>query len=406
MPDVDMNALGNGAAIFVSSPNPAVMDDAVAVATFTSGTWQAPVHVAELGILSQEPRIAMADNTKAVAVWPENGIASGISTNGTDWAIQLVSAEGGFFARVDGNGAGDVAFVMESDSDNSNPADILANLYRGQTDQWEGIELLENDDSGSARAPLIALDDAGNRMVFWNQLSSDPDLAGKYYNYFSAATMAWTGPTRMPEFSLTRNFHLIALGGGRMALAFQQNAFISTPDVAEVWVYEPAMDEWSFLGAAQTDPTTSGFLPELAVDGAGNISVAWLQLDDDGDYDVYANRYDTTTGSFGTQQLLETAAGSATPSDGGLDIAADDAGNVIVVWAQILPSNGGADYRIRASRFSVADNAWSPAEQIDDEAIETGAVGPNIAMGATGNAIVVWEYDGEFEVGATHFVAP
>jgi hypothetical protein len=70
----------------------------------------------------------------------------------------------------------------------------------------------------------------------------------------------------------------------------------------------------------------------------------------------------------------------------GLKVAVDANGNAIVVWAQLGQTTG---FRIHAKRFLV-DSGWQNEETISDTNAADNAYDPQIAMNATGFAVVVW----------------
>lgn len=84
---------------------------------------------------------------------------------------------------------------------------------------------------------------------------------------------------------------------------------------------------------------TWGIYPKVAMDGANNAIAVWPL-----NGDIWANRYDATTGSWGaTLTLLEENNGSvSTPQ-----IAMDQTGNAVVVW----PQWDGTRYSIYANVF-------------------------------------------------------
>ena len=129
------------------------------------------------------------------------------------------------------------------------------------------------------------------------------------------------------------------------------------------------------------------FEPQIAMDPNGNAIAVWYQ-DDGVEYSIWANRYDVATGSWGKAVLLELNSGSAVEAQ----IAVDRGGNGIAVWSQW----DGARNNIWANRYEAATDSWGKAQLIEKSAADAGA--PRIAIDPDaheGNAIVVWqEHDG------------
>jgi hypothetical protein len=130
--------------------------------------------------------------------------------------------------------------------------------------------------------------------------------------------------------------------------------------------------------------TGIAFLPQVAVDAGGNAIAVWGQYDGTR-YNIYANRYTATTGTWGTAALIEfNNAGSASSPQ----IAFDAGGNAIAVWEQ---SDGALNNNIWANRYT-AGSGWGTAALIETDAGY--AYSPQIAIDAGGNAIAVWSQDG------------
>ena len=405
---VDMDSAGNAAAIFTGPSDPVTFNNPVFVAQFSGGAWQSPVEVGEVRrVPSRQPRVAVLGGGDIVAAWIESTqVDSSIFTAGGTWADADIAADGGFFLELDGNESGEAIVTWEGNGNNLDPSDIVRNYIDITVGSWGVPEFADTDDTGSARTPLAAIDADGNRMLHWYQTFSDPALTGAYFDYYDAAIGAWTGPTLVPQLQFGSNEYLGMLGPGRPAVAAQMRGFGGNEDSVELWVYDPGSNTWVTAGAVETSAEAS-VLPKFAADPNGNIFVAWMQQPTSGEYDTYVNRYDAASNTWGIPVSLESAPGTVWPFDDGIDVAVDAGGNAIVVWSQnIAPPGDPLNYRVRASRYTEADGLWSPAEQIDDGTRTEPALGPDVAMDASGNAVVVWFYDGAVEVGAARYIAP
>jgi len=137
--------------------------------------------------------------------------------------------------------------------------------------------------------------------------------------------------------------------------------------------------------------TESAYDPQVVMDSGGNAIAVWRQSDG-GVHSIWTNRYTVGTG-WGTAELIETE-NSTGASDPRLDMDSD--GNAMAVWSQ------GSS--IMANRY-VAGTGWGTAELI-----ETGferARCPQVAMNSSGNAIAVWmQGDGSWDsIWANRYVA-
>ena len=158
-------------------------------------------------------------------------------------------------------------------------------------------------------------------------------------------------------------------------MAIRLYGFGSSRPLTEVLIYDPVAQSWALNGSvhAGADRPDQMGPSALAVDGNDNVFVTWLQESEvTRSWQVWANRLDSATGAWSpTASRLENA-GQAQPGSY-IDIDADAAGNAIVVWSQDVGASGTRQLRVRASRYSIDDHEWSPAEQVDDVGIGTEA---------------------------------
>jgi len=131
-----------------------------------------------------------------------------------------------------------------------------------------------------------------------------------------------------------------------------------------------------------TYTTSAQAFPSIAADSAGNFIVVWSSNLQEGPFrNVYGQRYDATATPVGSEFPICTY---TTDDQDYPVIAMDSAGNFVVAW-QDLGASGG----IRARRF---DAAATPVgeEIVVSSADDVNAVDPAIAMRPTGEFVVVW----------------
>jgi hypothetical protein len=117
----------------------------------------------------------------------------------------------------------------------------------------------------------------------------------------------------------------------------------------------------------------------IAADASGNTIAAWCQFDGV-NTSIWSNRF-KPEGGWGIAQVIdsEEAMDAYDPQ-----IAMDNSGNAIVVWTH----SGKRRSRVWANYY-VADIGWTEAITID-HGDGRAALYPQIAMDASGNAMVVW----------------
>src|SRR5206468_323747 len=139
-----------------------------------------------------------------------------------------------------------------------------------------------------------------------------------------------------------------------------------------------------------TFTTGSQRRPAVAADAAGNFVVVWVSQDQDGSGDgVFARRYDRTGIPVGPEFRVNTY---TTGYQGAPAVAADAAGNFLVVWSsdqygafrrnvfgQRYDQNGdpqGSEFRVNTSTTFFHES-------------------PRVAVDSTGRFVVVWESSGQ-----------
>jgi len=106
------------------------------------------------------------------------------------------------------------------------------------------------------------------------------------------------------------------------------------------------MMKWVFTGTS--------FSPTIAVDGSGNVHIAWCDLTDYSgsgmDWDIFYRRWNATTAAWTMTEVVSTEStdGSLSPT-----IAADGSGNIHFAWDDYTNYGGsGGDYDIFYKKFS------------------------------------------------------
>jgi hypothetical protein len=139
---------------------------------------------------------------------------------------------------------------------------------------------------------------------------------------------------------------------------------------------------------------------QVAAAGAGNAFAVWVQVDGDGDgarNSIWSNRYAAEAG-WGTAQRVEAEDVEAYYPQ----VAVDASGNAIVVWAQYNASG----VSIWSNRYTAgAGTGWGTARLIETN--DASSNEPQVGMDANGNAIVVWaQYEASgVSIWSNHYAA-
>jgi len=251
----------------------------------------------------------------------------------------------------------------------------------------EPIETYNSTDMALTDVALrqIAIDANGNAIVLL-VLEQDATEYSIQATRYDAASGDWaiTGLTETGNIIADADEAQIAFGANGNAIAVWAQ---SDGSRYNIWAnrYDAASGTWGTAGLIETDDAGGANSPQIAIDANGNAIAVWHQSDGSQD-NIWANRYQPGLG-WGTAELIEVDdAGYAFEAQ----IAFDANGNAIAVWRQ----HDGTRYNIQANRYDAASGSWGTAKLIEtDDA--GGARFPQIAIDASGNAIAVWQqFDG------------
>jgi len=257
---------------------------------------------------------------------------------------------------------GDAMEGDECDSDCTH-AGLWTDTYNGPDDNSDEIH-------------GVACDSAGNVIVAGETYDADQGDDVWVRKYSPAGAPQWT-----------QTFHSVTSDiGWSVAVAADDDILVggstyTLDDGRDAWVrrYSPAgATEWTqtFDGTAHDDDEVRG----IAIDPAGNVLVAGYVTTAAAQRDVWVRKYD----SAGAMQWTRTAAGASNQDDEGHGIATDGDGNVLVVgyvW-------GGASQRDLWVRKYDSDGneLWTRTHDGPDG---TNDEGNGIAADSAGNVIVV-----------------
>ncbi|WP_020677865.1 PKD domain-containing protein [Geopsychrobacter electrodiphilus] len=344
--DLAMNASGDAISVWRYSDGAGSGAIYASHYNLTSDTWSNRETVYDMGLDPDLPQVAMNAAGDAVAVWVEIGssgsfVWTNIYTAGSGWGtaqqISSPTMSGGYYCfhpQVSINASGQIVAVWQQTD--TSVYNLWANTYTPGSG-W-GTALKVESDEGDAVWGQVGVDDAGQATVVWNQYA-----AASLSNRIRSTTYDFTG------------------------------------------------DSWGAVTTIDpTDPSTNSIIPQLVMDPAGDIMVAWLVRDeapgDNPHISIWTIRYDEAAGSWGPGAKI-----SGADSSNSLQLATDAAGNVLAVWDQFDTVQG--EDNVAANRYDSATGLWEGVTLVETDAGNTQA--PYVAMDGDGNAAAVWlQYNG------------
>lgn len=146
--------------------------------------------------------------------------------------------------------------------------------------------------------------------------------------------------------------------------------------------FSAATGSWSSTAVLATSPFYAPPAVDLASDDAGNVVVVWEHQHNQALTSVYHRRYDPGQGWL-PAAALESSWGPA----GSPDIAASSTGAFVAAWTQV-----DVERSVYARRYTQA-GGWGAIVRVDTPFDQLGAASPNVAMNNNGEAAVTWTGD-------------
>ncbi len=246
--------------------------------------------------------------------------------------------------------------------------------------------------TGNQSGPLVAADRAGNFVVVWTSNAQDGSGSGIFGQRFDSSG-AKTGPEfQINTYTTGRQVvpSVAADKAGNFIVVWQNNA----QDGSEIGIFGQRFNS----SGAKVGPefqvntyTTGGrYNNSVAADSAGNFVVVWQSEGQDGSgYGVFGQRFNSSGAKVGPEFQVNTytTGFQVVPS-----VAADTAGNFVVVWQS--SGQDGSDYGVFGQRFNSSGAKTGPEFQINT--YTTGFQDlPSVAADSAGNFIVVWTSDAQ-----------
>lgn len=290
-----------------------------------------PVNVSKSGGSNESANVVAVSNQRVYVIWVNYGRGKSIQFNtneGGSWGTRYsvssgtyVSASGPWpYFTMDTQGHPHLVFTTKFSGNNY---EISHNSYNGS---WTGNTNVSQTYEGGSACPTIAVNPLNNqRYVCWYDDEGHPDRWELFFKYQSAAG-GWSGLKALP------------------------------------------------FG-------TSNYTPKMAVDGQGRAHLIWLRRHSGGSFVQYSSNPNPTDENQWTENV--SISGNTGIDFAEISIAADEAGNVFVVYEQ----KKSGSYEIYARMKSAGGN-WSTAQNLS----KTGkhSKWPDVAaMG--GKAYVVWQ---------------
>jgi hypothetical protein len=337
---------------------------------------------------ADQPHVAYNASGHGMAVWTQfDGALTNIWAANFDQAsnawgkadlVEAISTGNAAAPKVAVDAAGNAVVVWQQRA--LSQWSIHANHYRISNGTWAASEPIETGTAGDALVPTVVLDANGNGLAVWRQF--DGARADVWANRYTASTTSWgtatliesddTGNADAPQIAMDSNGNAMAVWSQKV---FTWNSILANR-------FDASTGSWGTATLVEINDSSNARFPKVAVDATGNAVAVWRE--DTTPSRIAGNRFNVSAGTWGTPVLIDTGASTATMPD----VAMDGAGNAFAAWRQ------GDD--AMANRFNAGIGTWGAPVLIETN--NTGPEGVNdvvIAADTVGNAIAVWDqFDG------------
>lgn len=335
------------------------------------------------------PEVAVDDSGNAISVWRQwDGVYDSIWANtytvatgdwGTADVIETNDGDSPDDPKVAVASNGDAIAVWEQYDDTYHS--IWVNHYTAETGNWDGAAQIVDVIEGlptSSTSLQVAVNDSGDAILIWSQDDgTGTENKNIYAKYYTAGV--WGSTELVENNSGSAGFPQVAFDGGGNAMAVwrQGSGGLSS-------IYANRYTETDGWGEATLieDNSPRADIPQIALDSSGNAMAVWQQQSNSY-YSIYANRYIAGSG-WGDAELLENDDAGHAHSP---QVTFDGSGNAITVWHQY----DGTRYNQWANRYTPEDG-WGTAILVED-GDDSSASAPRIASDHNGNATAVWSQD-------------
>ena len=341
---------------------------------------------------SQRPRITMDSNGDFVVVWHDrrNGnydiYTQCYDANGNEQGNNfIVNDDDGsstqYNSAIAAEGNGD--FVVVWVDNRKGNQDIFAQRYNA-SGLTLGDNFRVNDDTGSSFEyyPVIAVDDIGNFVVAWDDCRNG--LQDIYAQCFDS-----NGNLQNNNFKVNDNAE-------NSSQTHPSIAMKSNGDYVVVWMdlrsgdYDIYAQRFDSNGSphdsnfkVNQDFGNAHMYPAISMDNNGNFVVVW-EIPSSVNSSIYAQRYNSDGSTQGVNFRVNDDDGFT--SKGDACVAMDGNGNFMVVWED--RRNGISD--IYAQLYDSDGSAKGANFKVDDDTEDKYQYDPAVSVNDTGDFVVVW----------------
>ena len=313
-------------------------------------------------------------NSSGVVQWTGDGVA--VCTAANTQQTPIISS--------DGSGG---AIIVWEDFRSGTTYDIYAQRINASgLVQWTADGVAISAAPNDQRFPTIVGDGSGGAIIAWHDFrNGNFDIYAQRIN--SSGAVQWTGDgAAICTFTGAQQYPTIASDGSGGAVITWQDLRGSSNDIYAQRINGAGAVQWTADGVAICTNGLHQMSPTIVRDGTGGAIITWYDFrNGNNNYDIYAQRINAS----GVVQWAADGISvcTATGSQSSPLIVDDGSGGAIIAWRDL---RNGIDADIYAQRVNAAGiGAWA----LDGVAISTAANGQILSATASdglGGAIFAW----------------
>ena len=269
---------------------------------------------------------------------------------------------------------------------------------------WTSSEVVSTESTDDSYSSTIAVDGSENVHIAWQDYTdyggsgTDTDI---FYKRWNASTMIWTTAEVVSTESTNGSAcPTIAVdGSGNVHIAWHDATNYSGSGTDTDIFYKhwnASTATWNTTAVVSTESTAKSYSPTIAVDGSGNVHIAWYDetnyAGSGTDDDIFYKRWNASTMIWTTTEVVSTESpwgDSQYPT-----IAVDGSDNVHIAWSDDTDYGGSGDnWDIFYRRWNATTTIWTTTEVVSMKTFDEGNYSPTIAVDGSGNVHIAWEMD-------------
>ncbi len=309
---------------------------------------------------------------------------------GTEFQVNSSTMGAQLGARVAMDSGGNFVVVWESIGQDGSGRGVFAQRFDG-TGTPQGPEFQVNTYTFDAQyGPDIAMGPAGNFVVVWTSYPQDGSFQGIFGQRFDSAgtpqgvefqvNTHTTDYQYLPAVSMSDSGNFVVVWRSYGQDGSGAGVFGQRFDAAGV----PQGPEFQ----ANTFTLIQQYYPAVAMEGSGNFVVVWQSYTQDGDSGgIFGQRFDSAGAPLGGefQVNLFTLNSQQDPA-----VGMDAAGNFTVVWESL--AQDGSSYGVFGRRFSASGTPQGGEFQVNTSTTFQ-QKDPEVAVADSSGFIVTWTDD-------------